>query len=95
MSDLTIIANIQVKRDKLDLVKAELQKLIPITRAEKGCLQYDLHQDNDDPCHFVFVENWTSRALWQDHMQAPHLAAFIAATEGTIENMIINEMTLV
>ncbi|WP_020591566.1 putative quinol monooxygenase [Kiloniella laminariae] len=93
MPKLTIIANIQVKPGKLDLVLSEMEKLIPITRAEKGCLQYDLHQDNDNPCHFVFVENWESRAFWQDHMQAPHLEAFIAATEGAIENLNINEMT--
>ena len=39
MSKLTIVANIKAKSDKIDLVKAELKKLIDITRAEEGCLQ--------------------------------------------------------
>ena len=92
---LTIVANIHAKADKVDLVKAELTKLIATTRGESGCVQYDLHQDNDDPAHFLFYENWESRALWQTHMNAPHLAAYLAATEGAVENFTLNEMTLI
>jgi quinol monooxygenase YgiN len=40
MSKLTIVANIKVKSDKIDLVKAELEKLIPITRAEEHQLRF-------------------------------------------------------
>jgi quinol monooxygenase YgiN len=93
VSKLTIVANIKVAPDKLDLVKAELEKLIPITRAENGCLQYDLHQDNENPEHFLFYENWESRELWQTHMSAPHLAAYMEATEGAVAEFTINEMT--
>lgn len=93
MADLTIVANIQAKADKIELVKAELQKLIEITRAEDGCIQYDLHQDNEDPAHFVFYENWMSRELWQTHMGAPHLSAYMTATDGAVEAFTLNEMT--
>ena len=93
MSKLTIVATIHAAPDKIDLVKAELEKLIPITLAEDGCLQYDLHQDNDDPAHFMFYENWESRELWQDHMNAPHLADYKKATEGAIAEFTLNEMS--
>ena len=93
MSTLTIIANIHAKADKIDLVKAELLKLVPITRAEKGCINYDLHQDNEDPAHFTFFENWESREIWQEHMNAPHLAAYMAATDGAVEQFTLTEMT--
>ncbi len=43
MANLTIVANIQARAERIELVKAELQKLIEITRAEDGCIQYDLH----------------------------------------------------
>ncbi len=94
MSQLTIVANIHAKAEAIDAVKAELEKLIPITRKESGCLQYDLHQDNENPAHFMFYENWQSRALWQTHMNAPHLAAYMEATEGMVEEFILNEMTI-
>ena len=95
MPQLTIVASIHAKADKIDLVKAELEKLIPITRAENGCIQYDLHQDNENPAHFLFYENWESRELWQTHMNAPHLAAYMSATEGAVELFTLNEMTVV
>ena len=39
MASLTIVANINAKADKIELVKAELQQLIEITRGEDGCIQ--------------------------------------------------------
>ncbi len=93
MPKLTIIANIKAKTAKIDLVKTELEKLIDITRAEKGCLQYNLHQDNENPAHFMFYENWLSRELWLIHMNNQHLQDYITATEGAIEEFTLNEMT--
>lgn len=93
MSKLTIVANIVAKPDKVEVVKVALQGLVATTRAEAGCLQYDLHQDNDNPTHFVFYENWESRELWQAHMNAPHLHEYGAATTGAIEKFSLNEMT--
>ncbi len=95
MSTLTIIANIHAKADKIDLVKTELLKLVPITRADAGCINYDLHQDNEDPAHFTFFENWESREIWQEHMNAPHLAAYMAATDGAVEQFTHTAMTKV
>ncbi len=95
MSQLTIIANIIAKEDKVDLVKAELLKLIDITRVEEGCINYDLHQDNDNKAHFMFYENWESRELWQVHMGNKHLSEYMAATEGAVEDFILNEMTVI
>ena len=93
MSKLTIAAHIVANTDKIDLVKAELEKLVPITRSEKGCIQYDLHQDNENPAHFLFYENWDSRELWQTHMNASHLQDYMAATEGAVASFTLHEMT--
>jgi len=95
MPKLTIVANITAHPDQISLVKAELEKLIDITRAEEGCINYDLHQDNDNPAHFMFYENWESRELWQAHMNAPHLAAYMAATDGAVAAFTLNEMTMI
>ncbi len=93
MSNLTIVANIHAEPDRVDLVKAELERLVPITRAEAGCLQYDLHQNDEDLAHFLFYETWESRDLWQAHMNAPHLAACMKATEGAVANFVVHELT--
>ena len=92
---LTIVASIEAKPDKIDLVKAGLQKLIAPTLKEAGCIQYDLHQDNQNPALFLFFENWESRKLWQDHMNNTHLAEYASATEGSINSIVIQEMSRV
>ncbi len=92
MSKLTIVANIKANADKVELVKAELLKLIDITRGEAGCINYDLHQDHENPAHFMFYENWQSRDLWQAHMNNEHLAEYLRATEGAVAEFTLNEM---
>lgn len=93
MSKLTIVAHITAKSAKIEFVKAELVKLIDITRSEEGCLQYDLHQDIENSAHFMFYENWESRELWQTHMNNQHLKDYMAATDGAVELFTLHEMT--
>ncbi|RDY60126.1 putative quinol monooxygenase [Flagellimonas nanhaiensis] len=92
---LTIVARILAKPEKKELVKSELVKLIEPTLKEEGCINYDLHQDNENENLFLFYENWTSRELWQKHMDAAHLAQYMEAVEGAVEDFTLNEMTLV
>ncbi len=93
MTKLTIIANITAKEGKIDLVKSELIKLIDVTRAEDGCVNYDLHQDIQNPAHFMFYENWETRALWEKHMGNQHLKDYLAATDGAVAEFTVNEMS--
>lgn len=93
MPKLTIIANIKAKPDKVGFVKDEFEKLVDVTCEEEGCLKYDLYQDNENPSHFLFFENWKTRELWQVHMDSQHLKDYVAATENAIEEFTINEMT--
>ncbi|MEM6252814.1 MAG: putative quinol monooxygenase [Cyanobacteria bacterium P01_D01_bin.156] len=90
---LTIVAKIEAKTGKVEFVKAELLKLIPITLKEAGCIQYDLHQDNDNPAIFLFYEIWESRELWQQHMNNTHLVEYMKATENAVAAFTLNEMT--
>jgi len=90
---LTIVAKILAKEEKREFVKSELLKLIDVTRSEEGCIDYDLHQDNENKNIFLFYENWTNRDLWQAHMNNTHLAKYMKATEGAVEEFTLNEMT--
>ncbi|MCA9087889.1 MAG: antibiotic biosynthesis monooxygenase [Planctomycetaceae bacterium] len=93
MANLTIVASITAKADQVEFVKSELFKLVEKTRAEEGCVQYDLHQDHNHPHQFLFFENWTTRELWQAHIASQHIADYKAATADAIESVIISEMT--
>lgn len=90
---LIIVADIRVS-SSLDLVKAELLKLVAPTHKESGCIQYQLHQDNEDPKHFIFYEEWKSQADLTTHFETKHMKDFMAATKGKVE-VTINKMSKV
>lgn len=90
---LTIVARIEANLDQVEFVKSELLKLVAPTLEEAGCIQYDLHQDNENPAVFLFYENWQNRELWQQHMSNTHLAEYMKATEGAVASFTLNEMT--
>lgn len=91
--NLTIVAKILAKKGKANLVKQELLKLITLTRAEVGCVNYDLHQDNSNEHLFLFYENWENKVLWEKHMESKHLANYAKATDGFIEAFTLHEMS--
>lgn len=92
---LTIIAKVEAKKESLTQVKAELLKLIAPTLKEDGCIQYDLHQDNENPSVFMFFENWESQDLWEAHMQSSHLKAFVESTDGLLVDLTVYQMSKV
>lgn len=73
---LTVIAVIKAKAGMEEKTRQELLALVAPTRAEDGCIDFDLHQGVDDKSLFMFFENWTSREALDKHMQAPHIRAF-------------------
>ena len=80
---LTVIATLKAQAGKEAALRQELLALIPTTRQEPGCVNYDLHQAVDNPALFVFHENWASKRHLDDHLGRPHLAAFLAKA-GTL-----------
>ncbi len=90
---LTIIARILTKPEKREFVKAELFKLLEPTRAELGCINYNLHQDNENENLFMFYENWENKELWQKHMGNDHIAEYLKVTENSVEEFILHQLT--
>jgi Uncharacterized conserved protein len=37
------------------------EKMVAGTRAEHGCLMYDLHEDEEQPGHFIYIEEWSDQ----------------------------------
>jgi len=74
---VTVIAHIRAKPGKERQVKEALLALCGPTRAEKGCINYDLHQSREDPVLFAFHENWDSKNDLDVHLQSRHVQAFL------------------
>jgi quinol monooxygenase YgiN len=90
MSDdlLVVIAEGKAKPGKEDDLRRQLQALLAPTRAEQGCVQYDMHESVDDPGRFVFFERWTTREALDEHLQMPHMTEFFGHVEGLVDGGI-------
>lgn len=95
MSVVTVVAKLVVRGDAVESVKSELLKLITPTRQEEGCIEYRLHQDNDDPAVFIFYENWESMACLERHMNTPHYRDYAAAVGGAIVEKAVHKLTCI
>ena len=81
---VTVFALVKAKPGMEETVEQELSALVGPTRAEEGCINYDLHQSLDDKGHFRFYENWTSKELLDRHLQSAHVQRFIAKADGLL-----------
>ena len=86
MAALTVIARLKARSGSEEALAALCRGLVAPTRAERGCIAYDLHRSQDDPGLFMFTESWESRSLWEAHMKSAHLAAFGEQQDATVES---------
>ncbi|NMW20037.1 MAG: antibiotic biosynthesis monooxygenase [Chlorobiaceae bacterium] len=93
MSKLVVVAKVVAKKEFLKSVKSELLTLIAQTRKEDGCIEYTLHQDNEDSALFMFYETWENLASLENHLQSKHYKAHAKAVHGMIEDKEVHKMT--
>lgn len=56
--------------------------MLPLSRAEAGCLEYNFYVDAHSDCRFIFVEKWASREALEAHFQTPHFKTFFEVIEA-------------
>jgi quinol monooxygenase YgiN len=72
-STVNVIARVRAKEGKEEALKNVLLQLVPPSRRELACYQYDLLQSTTDPREFCFVERWDGEAALDRHAQSDHV----------------------
>ena len=72
---VVVVAHLAAKPGCEEALREVLTALVGPTRAEEGCVQYDLHVATDAPGEFVFYERWSSQAALEKHLGSEHLRA--------------------
>jgi len=81
---LSLVVILKTKEEKRDFVLNEVMNVIPKTRNEKGCIDYEFHQDITDKNIFIFYENWATYEDWQNHVNSEHMKVYSKSTEDAI-----------
>ena len=84
MAKVTVIATLRARPGKENELKDYLTTLVGYTRAEMGCLDYDLHQLQADPSVFVMYENWTDQSELDKHLAMPYMVDFMRAAQDML-----------
>lgn len=76
---VAVIAEVVFKDDAITQGKKLFAEVIAQSRKDEGCLYYDAYADPENPNHFLLIERWASKALWEAHMPTAHVLDFMAA----------------
>lgn len=82
---LIVAARMTAKPGKEDELRKTLLGLIEPTRAEAGCVQYDLHEEQGKPGSFLFFEKWTSKQALDEHLATPYLKGLFTVAPELID----------
>ena len=77
------------KEGEADAVGRPLAQAIPLSRAEPGCLQYDVYRDRDDPNRFFLFERYVDEAALEAHGASPHFQELVI--EGALPRLASRE----
>lgn len=72
-----VVAKKYIKSAYVEEFIETARELVTLTRAEAGCIQYDLCQDVNTPEILSFVEQWESAEALKAHMETEHFLRLV------------------
>ena len=94
-----VIASIQAQPGQRDALLAEFNKLMPLVRAEEGCIEYGPAVDVDAGIsvqnltgddQLTIIEKWESLEHLKAHLAAPHMADYRVAIRDVVAGVSLN-----
>jgi quinol monooxygenase YgiN len=85
---VTVVATFKAKAGMEDAARDAILALIAPTRAEAGCVNYDLHQTTDDPSLFMLYENWVSQKDLDAHLAMPYLKELLGKADDLFKEPV-------
>jgi quinol monooxygenase YgiN len=68
-----VIAMLEAKAGKEDILKNALINVANSSRAEPVCVEYRLHQVSDNTAQFILYEIWDSKEAHQKQFEKPYI----------------------
>lgn len=75
--NILCLSYFQAKPEYLSLLIEELLKLVELTRAEPGCIHYELFLDNEDPNFLIISEKFIDQKALDEHEQKDYIMRFV------------------
>lgn len=82
---LTAMGVVRAKPGREQELGRRMSTLLEPTRAEPGCLAYDLYQSTEDPAVWVVIERWRAVADLEAHILSSHMRTFLAKAGDLVD----------
>ncbi|ORM71160.1 putative quinol monooxygenase [Pantoea rwandensis] len=79
-----VIAKFVAKRGQADALNAAITRCIAPSRAEPGCIHYDLYTSQEDENTFLIHEKWQGDEAIAFHFIQPHFKQLLAETQPLV-----------
>ena len=74
---VTLLVTLHARAECGSRLRDELAVLATTSRADAGCIRYDVLEEVDAPDRFVLCEEWVDETFLVDHNSLPHVARFV------------------
>ncbi|MGD2134331.1 MAG: putative quinol monooxygenase [Maricaulaceae bacterium] len=81
---IIVFADLKVAVENRDAFLTAAEPLVAGSRAEAGCISYDLYENPYNPGEFRMLERWADGEAIAAHREEPHFKAFGAAARDLL-----------
>lgn len=86
--ELFIIARFHARPGRESEVEAAIREVATPTRAEAGCLGYQVFRGTHDEALFFIHSRWCDEDAFALHAELPHTVRFLARVEPLIDHAL-------
>jgi quinol monooxygenase YgiN len=85
-AQVTLVPFFTIKPGEVDAVRRAHLEMLEPTRAEPGCLGYDLYQSQENPAVMFFHESWSDSRALAAHMNTPNFYRYV---RGEVDSRLV------
>ena len=80
----TVIVILEAIAERQNELRQALIEIVEPSRQEVGCLEYNLHQDLNNPAKFILYETWKCKESHQQQFEKPYILALAEKIDGLL-----------
>lgn len=83
-TEVVVLATARAQAGKVAELERALRDAAAPTRAQPGCLWFDLYRPAQDPSAVTAIERWASEEDHQRHLQGDHVKTLMGRIQGIL-----------
>jgi quinol monooxygenase YgiN len=90
-SEIRVTGYIRCAPDEIERLREAVEEHVRLTRAEPGCLSFDISQDADDPCRWTVDETFVDAAAFEAHRARTRASGWPSVTSHMVRDIQVSE----